>query len=396
MQRLQEVSHHGGVTAAVSAGWRVNVQCCMIPGRKIADLQRRRFHVAPNLSAAAHHIDDPLTMLCKGAHRHADADAIFIQQVHDLIVYNIVITLIDAPAIRAALQRVQNRFTGRIQAHHRDKSIGNGLWMLQIEARRVIRAAIPVHTPIQTVFRRTVRLVRGVEMRKGAKAADRLTRAAGKPCQDVRVVAALCQDHRTAILTAAPVPAHKAVRHMPVADALNMLNRDKLPDRAAVDQLLELHKERRIAQHMADGKHVPGLPGFFAHCDQLRAVIAHRLFAEHIVALFQCLCDRCKVHPILRADKDAVGKLILCQRSFPACKAFVGCDVMRFRKRCTPILPRLCYADDFQFIREIQRVAAVDIRAALTRAQNDRGNWFHRQASLYSISSTVSAGFGSR
>ena len=35
-------------------------------------------------------------------------------------------------------------------------------------------------------------------------------------------------------------------------------------------------------------------------------------------------------------------------------------------------------------------------RAALTRAQNDRGNWFHRQASLYSISSTVSAGSGSR
>ena len=90
MQRLQEVSHHGGITAAVSADWRVNVQCCMISGRKIADLQRRRFHVAPNLSAAAHHIDDPLTMLCKGAHRHADADTVFIQQVHDLIVHNIV------------------------------------------------------------------------------------------------------------------------------------------------------------------------------------------------------------------------------------------------------------------------------------------------------------------
>ena len=335
-------------------------------------------------------------MLCKGAHRHADADAVLIEQVHDLIVHDIIIALINTPTIRAALQCVQNRFTGRIQAHHRDKSIGNGLWMLQIEARRVIRAAIPVHTSIQTVFRRTVRLVRGVEMRKGAKAADRRTRAAGKPCQDVRVVAALCQDHRAAILTAAPVPAHKAVRHVPVADAFDMLDGDKLADRAAVDQLLELHEERRIAQYMADGQHAPGLPRLFAHCDQLRAVIAHRLFTQHVIALFQRLHDRLEVHPILRADKDAVGKLILCQRSFPACKAFVGCDVMRFRKRCTPILPRLCHADDFQFIREIQRVAAVDIRAALTGAQNDRGYGFHCGSSLYSIASTVSVVSGSR
>ena len=335
-------------------------------------------------------------MLCKGAHRHADADAVLIEQVHDLIVHDIIIALINTPTIRAALQRMQNRFMGRIETHYGNKSIGNGFRMLQIETRRVIGTGVPVHTAIQTVLRCAVRLVHGIKVRKRAEAADFPARASDQPCQNVRIVAAFCQDHWAAILAATPVSAHKAVRHMPVADALNMLNRDKLPDRAAVDQLLELHKERRIAQHMADGKHVPGLPGFFAHCDQLRAVIAHRLFAEHIVALFQCLCDRCKVHPILRADKDAVGKLILCQRSFPACKAFVGCDVMRFRKRCTPIFPRLCHADDFQFIREIQRVAAVDIRAALTGAQNDRGYGFHCGSSLYSIASTVSVVSGSR
>ena len=335
-------------------------------------------------------------MLCKGAHRHADADAVFIQQVHDLIVHNIIITLIDAPAIRAALQCVQNRFTGRIQAHHRDKSIGNGLWMLQIEARRVIRAAIPVYTPIQTVFRRTVRLVRGVEMRKGAKAADRRTRAAGKPCQDVRVVAALCQDHRTAILTAAPVPAHKAVRHVPVADAFDMLDGDKLADRAAVDQLLELHEERRIAQYMADGQHAPGLPRLFAHCDQLRAVIAHRLFAQHVIALFQRLHDRLKVHSVLCADEYTVCELFLSERVLPACKAAAFGNAVLLGKCGAAICTRLRHADDLQLVREAQRVGGIDVRAALTRAQNDRGNWFHRQASLYSISSTVSAGSGSR
>ena len=368
----------------------------MIPGRKITDFQRGRFHIPTNLSAAAHHIDDPLAMLCKGAHRHADADAVLIEQVHDLIVHDIIIALINTPTIRAALQRMQNRFMGRIETHYGNKSIGNGFRMLQIETRRVIGTGVPVHTAIQTVLRCAVRLVRGIKVRKRAEAADFPARASDQPCQNVRIVAAFCQDHWAAILAATPVSAHKAVSHMPVADALNMLNRDKLPDRAAVDQLLELHKERRIAQHMADGQHAPGLPRLFAHCDQLRAVIAHRLFAQHVIALFQRLHDRLEVHPVLCADEYTVCEFVLSERVLPACKAAAFGNAVLLGKCGAAICARLRHADDFQFVREVQCVGGIDVRAALTRAQNDRGNWFHGQVSLYSISSTVSAGSGSR
>ncbi len=129
-------------------------------------------------------------MLCKGAHRHADADAVLIEQVHDLIVHDIIIALINTPTIRAALQRMQNRFMGRIETHYGNKSIGNGFRMLQIETRRVIGTGVPVHTAIQTVLRCAVRLVRGIKVRKRAEAADFPARASDQPCQNVRIVAA--------------------------------------------------------------------------------------------------------------------------------------------------------------------------------------------------------------
>ena len=175
-----------------------------------------------------------------------------------------------------------------------------------------------------------------------------------------------------------------------------MLDGDKLTDRAAVDQLLELHEERGIAQDMADGQHAPGLPRLFAHCDQLRAVIAHRLFAQHVISLFQRLHDRLEVHSVLCADEYTVCKLFLSERLFPACKAAAFGNAVLLGKCGAAVCARLRHADDLQLVREAQRVGGIDVRAALTRAQNDRGNWFHRQASLYSISSTVSAGSGSR
>ena len=134
---------------------------------------------------------------------------------------------------------------------------------------------------------------------------------------------------------------------MPIANAFDMLNGYELADCAAFNQLLELHKKGGIAQYMTDGKHPACLPRLFAHCDEFRTVIAHRLFTKHIIALVQGLQNRLVVHPVLRTDKYTVCELLAPKSALPAFKAVAFRNAVIRSERGTPICTRLGHADNF-------------------------------------------------
>ena len=72
-------------------------------------------------------------------------------------------------------------------------------------------------------------------------------------------MAAFLQNHRRALRAVAPVAAHKGMRLMPVAHALNGLHAGDATNHAGIQRLLERLIKHRIAQHMAH-HHLPFFP----------------------------------------------------------------------------------------------------------------------------------------
>ena len=73
-----------------------------------------------------------------------------------------------------------------------------------------------------------------------------------EPHEKIEVVAALRQDHRPGAGRVGPVPAHVAVREMPVDEVLSPIHRDDVAEPAGGDDLADPEKERRVAKYVRD------------------------------------------------------------------------------------------------------------------------------------------------
>ena len=69
--------------------------------------------------------------------------------------------------------------------------------------------------------------------------------------QNVRIMAAFCNDHRSRFIAAAPISAHIAVGIMPESNVFDMMDGLDFPNLTLIDHLFYSPKERRMPQNMA-------------------------------------------------------------------------------------------------------------------------------------------------
>ena len=100
-------------------------------------------------------------------------------------------------------------------------------------------------------------------------------------------MAAFLQDHGRAFSGVAPIAAHKGVRLVPIAHALNGLDGLDLAHRAGIQQLLELLIKQRIAQHMAYDHMTICLPRQPFELAAFRLGFGDGLFQQQMIALSQ-------------------------------------------------------------------------------------------------------------
>jgi len=91
----QELLHHHSITTTVTANRRMDMNGSGITGCKVADFNEALFHVAKDLTVAAHQNDVPLAFLGECAHGHTDSDTALIAEIYHLVVNDRIVAAID-------------------------------------------------------------------------------------------------------------------------------------------------------------------------------------------------------------------------------------------------------------------------------------------------------------
>ena len=131
-------------------------------------------------------------------------------------------------------------------------------------------------------------------------------------------MAAFLQDHGRAFSGVAPIAAHKGVRLVPIAYALNGLDGLDFAHRAGIQQLLELLIKQRIAQHMAYDHMTICLPRQPFELAAFRLGFGDGLFQQQMIPLAQRGGRLAKVQPVGRADEHGVRQPWLTQHALGA------------------------------------------------------------------------------
>ena len=172
------------------------------------------------------------------------------------------------------------------------------------------------------------RAVRGGEVGQAAEARDPQRRPAQDVLQPVQVVAGLGHQHGGRQVAAPPVAADVGVGLVPEADRLQVLDAHDVTEQAGVGELLHGARVRRVAHHVADGEHDPGLLHRRHDPPAPRLVRRHRLFQHDVVAERGERLGRLGVHPVLRADQHGVGELAATGQVLPVGGGVFGCDAV--------------------------------------------------------------------
>ena len=145
------------------------------------------------------------------------------------------------------------------------------------------------------------------EMFQSAKRCDGFAWHRHNVPEPVDVVTGFRQQHARRFGGVAPVPAHKRVGLMPIADRFKMLHAHHIADDARFNQCLEAACVGRVAHHMANGKHHTGA---FHRRDDAFAIFrvrCHRFFQQDVIAKFGKCNRRLRVHRILRGNQHGIG-----------------------------------------------------------------------------------------
>ena len=196
-----------------------------------------------------------------GKRRHGEACGLspFEQHVHDLVVHDVVVAVVDAAAVRSGAECVFN---------------GLLVYVVREDVHRPARLAL--RHPAQVDFFGGVRalcfdcavqapgcgtrwLVGRAEVFERAERMNGPARRIHDVADPVQVVAALGQKHRRRPVFPAPVTAHVRVRLVPVAGRLEPLDAHDVADGAARDQLFYLLCVRRVAQDVTHREENAGI-----------------------------------------------------------------------------------------------------------------------------------------
>ena len=122
-------------------------------------------------------------------------------------------------------------------------------------------------------------------------------------------MAAFLQDNGAGQLIVAPVAPDKGVGHVEIANVFGVLDGHHLAQLPGVQNLLDLHEEVGVPQHMADGD----LPAqgicLFLNGDALPGIGRDGLLQENVVAAVQGLHHVAEVIPVHSGDDGGIGDL---------------------------------------------------------------------------------------
>ena len=254
-----------------------------VVGTEAADADFSLVVIAPEFAVFAHHMDSPAHPVGHAGKGKYRCDPVFKLYQRALMIADIVVAAVDAAAVTSLPQSSQNTFLRLVQ---RQNTRRPGAERLQISFA-CIKTAILRNRAVQAAIRASIRRIFRFEILQASGRGNPNRTPAGEPEENVHIMAALLHDHRAGEVAVAPVPAHEAVRHMEVPDVFRMVDRDDLPEHAAVEDLFQPDKERRIAQYMADCHAQALFICFLCYLQAFQWIGRNRLFQKQVPASFQ-------------------------------------------------------------------------------------------------------------
>ena len=293
------------------------------------------------------------------------------------MVDGVVVAGVDAPAVRAAGQRlVQGGRREVVDDDAQRPAVLAPVEQAAVEPRGRIGAARldrAGHAPV----RGARRAVRGGEVGQAAEARDPQRRPAQDVLQPVQVMAGLRHQHGGGQVAAPPVAADVGVGLVPESDRLEVLDAHDVTELAGGHDLLDGAGVRRVAQHVADGEHDPGLLHGRHDPPAPRLVRRHRLLQQDVIAQRGERLGRLGVHPVLRADQDRVGEPAAAGQLAPVGGRVSRRDAVLGGEAGAADRARFGDRDDGCAIGVAPDPAGVP-GAALTCPDDDQRDWCHR------------------
>ena len=160
-----------------------------------------------------------------------------------------------------------------------------------------------------------------------------------------------------------------------IADVLGGLDVDDIADLPGQQALLHGHIERRVAQYVADHHPAAGLAGDALQLPHLVLIDGEGLFQKHVVAPAQQRDGGFYMLGIHGAVDDGIGQPGALRQRLGAFKAHILSKPVHLRRFSAADGVRVGHADDFEFLRVLQGVQAVQKRT-MPRANDDRCDLF--------------------
>ena len=228
--------------------------------------------------------------------------AVFKFDQRALMVTDVIVAPEDAAAVPAVPQGFQNALFGLI--------LREDIRRPGADCRQVgfagIKTASLCHRAVKAAQRTSCRSIFRSEISQAAERGNLQGLLPRQPEENVQIMAALLHDNRACQVTVAPVAAHEAVRDMEVADVFRMVDAYYLPQHAAVEDLLQFDKKRRVAQHMAYRYAQPLFRGLSGDLQALQRVRRDGLFQEKVPASVQPGHGMGVMIPVHRGDNQRI------------------------------------------------------------------------------------------
>ena len=201
---------------------------------------------------------------------------------HDLVVDDVVVGTEHTAAIRPCFERLPQRQRAVVE-RHRVACPATGV-SLDVHPRCKVRAFDFDWAAVGATGRNVGSNPLRTEMGQRSERRDLAWRTTQHPHEQIQVVAALGEDHRTAAVGAAPVAAHEAMREVPVDEVFVPLERHQVAQSAGDDQVIDGAEERRVPQHVADLEDAAVALGGPHQLDAFLWSHGHGLLQQEVVA----------------------------------------------------------------------------------------------------------------
>ena len=189
-------------------------------------------------------------------------------------------------------------------------------------------------------------------------------------------MAGLRHQHGGRQVAAPPVAADIGVGLVPEPDRLEVLDAHDVTELPGGHDLLDRAGVRRVAQHVADGEHDPGLLHGRHDPPAPRLVRCHRLLQQDVIAQRGERLGWLRVHPVLRADQDRVGEPAAAGQLPPAGGRVSRRDAVLGGEAGAAGLIGFGYRDDGRAVGVTPGPAGIP-GAALARPDDDQRNRCH-------------------